>query len=137
MDANEALKRNTAWSDEQGDGYPSLANFIAQDPDGEALVFRKFNRLATENILFLQGELIKLEDDFDAWESEAAAAVARDPQVFTSMRSWKVLNEQASDTNRNLECRRAALAKLMEARMKSYCQFAQGIDVVVKLLEKS
>jgi hypothetical protein len=126
MDDEEALKRHTAWSDEQGDGYPSLANFIAQDPDSEALVFRKFKRLATENILYLQGELIKLEDDFDAWESDAAAGVARDPQLFTSMRSWKVLNEQASDTNRTLERRRADLAKLMEAKIKSYCQFAQG-----------
>ena len=126
MDDEEALKRHSAWSNEYGDGYPSLANFIAQDPDSEALVFRKFKRLATENILYLQGELIKLEDDFDAWESDVAAGLAKDPKLFDSMRSWTVLNEQAGDTNRVLERRRAALAKTMEAKMRSYCQSARG-----------
>lgn len=124
MDDEEALKRISAWSDEMGDGYPSLANFIAQDPDSEALVFRRFKRLATENILYLQGELIKLEDDFDAWETDVAAGVVQDGKLIKSMRSWTVLNEQASDKDRVLERRRAALAETMKVKMKSYCKSA-------------
>jgi hypothetical protein len=43
------------------DGYPSLADFIASDPDRTSLVFRRFDRLAARNILYLQSELADLE----------------------------------------------------------------------------
>jgi len=43
------------------DGYPSLAEDISSDPDRTSLVFRRFDRLAVRNLLYLQSELVELE----------------------------------------------------------------------------
>ena len=43
------------------DGYPSLAADIANDPDRTSLVFRRFDKLAVRNLLYLQSELAELE----------------------------------------------------------------------------
>lgn len=66
---------SSPWTVKQQDGYPSLADFIAQDPDHETFVFRRFKSLSARNILNLQGELIALEDDIAALEREAADSV--------------------------------------------------------------
>ena len=43
------------------DGYPSLAEDIASDPDRTSLVFRRFDKLAVRNLLYLQSELVEVE----------------------------------------------------------------------------
>jgi hypothetical protein len=42
-------------------GFPSLSEFIASDHDRTSLVFRRFDRLAARNLLYLQSELAELE----------------------------------------------------------------------------
>lgn len=49
-------------------GYPRAAAFIAEDPDKTTNIHRRFERLATRNILYIESELIDLEskqDDLD------------------------------------------------------------------------
>lgn len=41
-------------------GYPSLASFIGSDRD--FFIFRRFNALSARNLLYLQDELVELED---------------------------------------------------------------------------
>lgn len=43
------------------DGYPSIAEDISSDPDRTSLVFRRFDKLAVRNLLYLQSELAELE----------------------------------------------------------------------------
>ena len=43
------------------EGYPSLSEDIASDPDRTSLVFRRFDKLAVRNLLYLQSELVELE----------------------------------------------------------------------------
>lgn len=43
------------------DGYPSLAEAISSDPDRTSLVFKRFDKLAVRNLLYLQSELVELE----------------------------------------------------------------------------
>jgi hypothetical protein len=43
------------------DGFPSLADFIASDHDRTSLVFKRFDKLAARNLLYLQSELAELE----------------------------------------------------------------------------
>jgi hypothetical protein len=43
------------------DGFPSLSEFVASDLDRTSLVFRRFDRLAARNLLYLQSELAELE----------------------------------------------------------------------------
>jgi hypothetical protein len=63
-----SAQENSAWAYRRNYGYPSLADFIAQDPDHETYVFRRFKRLGVRNVLYLQGELIKIERELEALE---------------------------------------------------------------------
>jgi hypothetical protein len=117
MDSSQQI---STWTLKQQDGYPSLADFTAQDLDHETFVFRRFKRLSARNILNLQGELIKLEDDIAALEREAADSI--DPELHLSMRSWTVLNENSQKSGRDLERKQKELASALEEKLKKYCQ---------------
>lgn len=52
------------------DGYPSLSTFMASDPDGTALIYKRFNRLSARNLLYLQSELAELQDQLDQYDEE-------------------------------------------------------------------
>lgn len=120
MDNQQKHQTANAWSNKYGDGYPALADFIAQDPDHETFVFRRFKALGARNILNLQGELIKLEDDVAALEQEAADNV--DPELHLSMRSWTVLNKNSRKSGHDLERKQKELAYALEQKLKKYCQ---------------
>jgi hypothetical protein len=45
----------------ESNGYATAASSIAQDPDKETYVFRRFDRLTARNLLNLQGELLALQ----------------------------------------------------------------------------
>lgn len=109
------------WSTTQGDGHPALADFLAQDPDRETYVFRKFKKLAVRNVLYLQGELTALEDEVETLEREAAKS--DDPEVHLSMRSWKALDENAQRPGRgnSLECRLRDVMGGLDGKLKTYC----------------
>lgn len=107
------------WSCEQSDGYPALADFLAQDIDNETYVFRKFERLAARNILYLQGELIKLESDVDALERGARDST--DSDVHLSLRSWAELAENARDPKREFEKKARKIAEDVEVKLRKYC----------------
>jgi hypothetical protein len=107
---------NYPWSD----GYPALADFLAQDPDHETYVFRKFKKLAVRNVLYLQGELTALEEEVEILEQEAAKNT--DPETHLSMRSWRVLDENARKPGRNdLERRLQELMRTLDGKLKTYC----------------
>lgn len=49
--------------------FPSLTEFIASDADHTSLVFKRFDKLAARNLLYLQSELAELQarqNEFDA-----------------------------------------------------------------------
>lgn len=120
MDSFKSFKSESAWTTQQRDGYPALADFVAQDFDDETFVFRRFKNLAARNILHLQGELMKLEQDAQILDREAAASC--DHELHSSMRSWKVLDENARDPTREHERKRMELAVVLEVKLRKYCQ---------------
>jgi len=109
------------WNKIQGDGHPALADFLAQDPDHETYVFRRFKRLAVRNVLHLQGELTALEEEVETLEREAAKS--DDPEVHLSMRSWKTLDENAQRPGRDtsLEHRLRGVMSRLDGKLKTYC----------------
>jgi hypothetical protein len=122
MSATDSMSAHTSrfWTAKQPDGYPSLADFIAQDPDHETFVFRRFKQLGARNLLDLQGELIKLEEDIAAVEQEAADSV--DPELHLSMRSWTILDENSRRPGRDLESKQRELASALSETLKKYCE---------------
>lgn len=117
-----SAQENSAWAFRCNYGYPSLADFIAQDPDHETYVFRRFKRLGVRNVLYLQGELIKIERELEALEKQAAAS-QDDIETYMSTRSWSALNENSWKPGRDLERAQRELAEDLECKLKKYCQY--------------
>lgn len=69
----------------ESNGYATAASLIAQDPDKETYVFRRFDRLTARNLLNLQGELLALQDQLDNLDAKAASSP--DAEIHLSMRS--------------------------------------------------
>jgi hypothetical protein len=113
-------QQNSTWTLKQGDGYPALSDFVAQDPDHETFVFRRFKQLSARNIFNLQGELIKLEEDIAAVEREAADSV--DVELHLAMRSRTVLDENSRRPGRDLERKQMELASALDGKLKKYCE---------------
>jgi hypothetical protein len=98
-------------------GYPALAAWIARDVDNETLVFRKFDRLSSRNLLHLQSQLIQLEHEID--ELDTVAARSSDDDTFKGLRRWEKFIELASDPNRP-ENERLQKANDLSDKIKEY-----------------
>ncbi|OAG07077.1 uncharacterized protein CC84DRAFT_1216081 [Paraphaeosphaeria sporulosa] len=99
------------------DGYPALAAWIARDPDGEAFVFRKFDRLAARNILHLQCRLIALEHEIDCLDEETRTK--GDDESKQSLRRWETLITSSKDTARP-ENKRLAMLDELKGLLEEY-----------------
>jgi hypothetical protein len=128
-------QQTSTWTLKQRDGYPALSDFVAQDPDHETFVFRRFKQLGARNILNLQGELIKLEEDIAAVDQEAADSV--DPELHLSMRSWTILDENSRRPGRDLERKQKELANALDEKLKKYCECCPERGVVKCAAEES
>lgn len=96
-------------------GYPSLAAWIAHDPDGESYVFRRFDRLSARNLLNMQSKLIELEKRLDDWDDMAESN--RNTHLPLSLRRWETFEELERDARRPEHTRAIDRAKL-EAQLK-------------------
>lgn len=100
-------------------GYPSLAAWIARDPDNETYVFRKFDRLSATNLLNLQNELIALEADIDSADEEMRLAGESNPVMKRTMLSWEAWKRNAQHLT-SLEKRKKALETNLRDKIKEY-----------------
>lgn len=81
-------------------GYPRFAAFISEDKDKSSTIYRRFERLAARNLLYLESELAELEakqDELDeSYQKESS-------EIKMTARSWKELRRQASHTFAQLD----------------------------------
>ncbi|ORY09579.1 hypothetical protein BCR34DRAFT_540591 [Clohesyomyces aquaticus] len=96
-------------------GYPSLAAFIASDPDQTAAIFRRFNRLAARNLLHLQSELAELESKQDQLDEEECHGGLERKQYS---RNWPDFCHAALTDSRQQE--RKVLAEEIRTVLKEY-----------------
>lgn len=87
-------------------GYPSLANFIRSDRD--LFVFRRVNTLSERNLLYLQDELVELEEKL----RNIDLADSRNE----SQHDLRNLHSRREDTNIERRC----LMMQLNAKLKSY-----------------
>ncbi|KAH6989499.1 hypothetical protein BKA56DRAFT_256686 [Ilyonectria sp. MPI-CAGE-AT-0026] len=73
-------------------GYSAAASWLASDPDDEALVFRKFNRLAALNLLYMQSEVLELEKRVDSMH--LSTVDGHDMGLKDAARTWETLIRQ-------------------------------------------
>ncbi|CAE7220668.1 hypothetical protein PTTW11_11350 [Pyrenophora teres f. teres] len=99
------------------DGYPALSDWISRDPDDEALVFRKFGRLAARNILHLQCNMIQLEKDIDQLDERIRQSA--DIDTVRSLKRWETLMERACVVD-SLESQLVAKLTRLQHLLKEY-----------------
>jgi hypothetical protein len=99
----------------QLEGYPSFAEFIAQDSD--AAIYRKFERLSARNLLYLQSELQDLEGQLQAFDQEDAKDI-NDEEAQKTARSWRHYSDEGNGRSRkHREIQAKIIMKIKEYRM--------------------
>lgn len=74
-------------------GFPSLAKQIAQDPDQETFVFRKFSRLTAWSLVFQENELASLEEELGGLEEK----LFNDPNAVESATMWSHFEQKSRE----------------------------------------
>ncbi|KAH3911329.1 hypothetical protein HBH56_133430 [Parastagonospora nodorum] len=99
------------------DGYPALASWIAQDPDNETFIFRKFDKLAARNILHLQAQLFAIERELEDLDDDLRRS--NDLEAHQSLRRWETLVEHGRDPNKK-ESKLVQKLQDLNALLKEY-----------------
>lgn len=104
-------------------GYPSLAAFIASDPDHSTAIYRRFDRLSARNLLYLQAELLALEkkqDELDKQDLNSDEIDAKD-----KARNWETLLARAESGSDDEAKERVKIAKAIREKIKEYSQWLE------------
>ena len=100
-------------------GYPDFAAFIASDK--ELAIFRAFDKLSSRNILYLQSELLYLQNKLEKFDRDDL--VAKDFKDKMSARCFEILAEPENDLDRE----RLNLIRQIRPVLKEYSVYiAQG-----------
>ncbi|KAF2735880.1 hypothetical protein EJ04DRAFT_434191 [Polyplosphaeria fusca] len=105
------------------EGFPSLSALLSSDPDLQ--VYRRFNRLASRNLLYLQAEILDLESrlkEFDAEDLDIANAEDDSSdwmETKLNARCWEVFRERAEQGHEKSRERMKVIRELRE-RMGEY-----------------
>lgn len=102
-------------------GFPSVAAKIAKDKDKTTNIFRRFDRLAARNLLYLQSRLQKLESELDRYDAEDFHE--GDMLAKRSLTSWE--DFEANANNRDWEKKRMDLAMDIQIALRNYRQWEQ------------
>src|SRR2546421_11850537 len=101
------------------DGYPSFAEFIAQD--GDAAVYRKFSHLSARNLLYLQSELHDLEGRLQQLDEEDAKGLDHE-DAQKAVRDWRHFSDpRNSRAQEHKELQEQVRGKIKEYRMSRDC----------------
>ena len=104
--------------DQYPNGFASVAAFIARDQDNTSTIYRRFDRLAARNLLYLQAKLQKLETIQDELDQESLRSPDEDSTRAAT--SWEEFE---------------ALAKTRETERK-LMEVAEEIEVAIKKYRK-
>ena len=98
-------------------GYPSLAAFIASDCDKSTAIYRRFDRLAARDLLYMQSELVELEAKQDAFDTEDLRGTLEDKD---GARSWQALKRRATESGDTREKERLEVIQDIRKKLKDY-----------------
>ena len=122
------LKLDTEAAESESEypnGFASLAAFIASDPDSTSAIFRRFQRLATRNLLHLQSRLQKLEADMDELDGQVLHTGDKDSRKAAT--SWEDLELLAQ--SRESEQTRMRMAQDIQKALQTYCEQNHGLTI--------
>ena len=112
------------------EGFHSLSALLASDPDLQ--VYRRFDSLASRNLLYLQAEILDLEaclEELDAADLEVANAEESEwMEVKLSARCWEAFVEKA-ESGEEREAKRMRLIRQIRERLAEYRALILGGDL--------
>jgi hypothetical protein len=99
------------------DGYRLFSDFISSDPLRSTTIFRRFDRLAIRNLLYLESELAALESEVERLDMDMIPET-----MFNHLGDWTILKAEAEyaeeDTTENISEEEARKQELMISRMR-------------------
>lgn len=119
MSDTEKALRASAREPAISDGYPAVSRFISSDLDGESYVFRRFRTLTARKLLYMQSQILELEEqlaDFDR-----AAAASPDWELYLAARSWERLIANAESREKEKQIRK--VIDEIEVKLDNYRMF--------------
>lgn len=101
----------------KADGYRLFSDFISSDPLRSTAIFRRFDRLAMRNLLYLESELAALESEVERLDMDLIPET-----MINHLGDWTILKAEAEyaeeDTSENISEEEARKQELMIARMR-------------------
>ncbi|KAF4971473.1 hypothetical protein FSARC_1701 [Fusarium sarcochroum] len=85
-------------------GFAALSSWIVSDKDQELLLFRKFGEISARNILYLQCELLVLEEKLKKWDKNVSNS--GDTALEQAAETWEIMVEQAEAERQRPETER-------------------------------
>jgi uncharacterized protein DUF6594 len=101
-------------------GFPGLAQKIANSPDYETFIFRKFDQLSARNLLHLESKLTYLEFKLDLADKKAALDL--NIETVRSILTWEAFENSARE-KREPETERMEIAEEISRVLKEYREF--------------
>jgi hypothetical protein len=96
MPENKDVEKQAGQSFEQKPlGFAALSSLMASDGDQELLIFRKFDEISARNLLYLQCELLSIEDRLKRCDRKLSKS--GDMDLEEAAETWETMVEQAKD----------------------------------------
>ena len=73
-------------------GYTAAASWLSSDPDSESFIFRKFDKLAALNLLYMQSEILELERRVE--DMHGTTLKSYDMDLKDAASTWETLVRQ-------------------------------------------
>ena len=124
-EGREHMKRGQEYPN----GFSSVAAFIAKDLDNTSTIYRRFDRLAARNLLYLQSRLQKLEAQQDLLDNENLLSESIEASRAAS--SWEDFEVLANTSER--EKKRMEIAKRIERTMRAYRELSRASELLTIL----
>ncbi|RYO90235.1 hypothetical protein DL764_008472 [Monosporascus ibericus] len=100
-------------------GFPRVAYKIAHDADRTGTIYRRFDRLASRNLLLLEAEIAELEGRQAEYDYEDRDR-PNHPRVQESRSDWKTFEELANGAKQPNEVERMELAMTIRGKLREY-----------------
>jgi hypothetical protein len=118
MSGNKDVEKHAGQNSQQKpSGFAALSSLLASDGDQELLIFRKFDEISARNLLYLQCELLLIEERLKKWDKKLSGS--DDMDLDEAAATWEVMLEQAKNGRREAK-EMMELVGQLRAKMKEY-----------------
>ena len=127
MPENKDIEKDAAQSSEQRPlGFAALSSLMASDGDQELLIFRKFDEISARNLLYMQCELLSIEERLKKCDNKLSSS--GDMDLEEAAETWEVMVKQARDGRAEAQ-EMMELIKELRLKTKEYRKRVQSFLV--------